>query len=112
MGTIPTSSLDAAALSTVTSLATEPNSSDAPSASEATSWPTRPREALHAGLVLALMLALFFSDALFHGNRVLNPADQLFATPFFAASAPPGFTQPANAILTDQVYQFAPWRHF
>jgi hypothetical protein len=42
---------------------------------------------------------------------VLSPADMIYATPFFADYAPPGFARPSNATLSDQPYQFVPWRY-
>ncbi|HJQ83113.1 MAG TPA: hypothetical protein VKA21_03495, partial [Candidatus Binatia bacterium] len=71
----------------------------------------RRREDGLAGLLLLALLLVFFADAL-RGGRVLSGADLLFATPFFSAEAPPGFTAPANELLFDPVYQFAPWRRF
>ncbi len=69
------------------------------------------RVLLGAGAVLAAVLVLLFWRALFT-DRVLAPADIVFRTPFFADAAPAGFTRPANPLLYDQAYQFAPWRLF
>ena len=69
------------------------------------------RELAGVGLFLLTCLLVFFHHALAPG-QALSPADLIFATPFFQAQAPPGFTHPANPLLVDQVYQFAPWRHF
>ena len=69
------------------------------------------RVVLGAGLVLAAVLALLFWRALFQ-DRVLAPTDIIFNTAFFGETAPPGFSQPRNPLLFDQVYQFAPWRRF
>lgn len=67
----------------------------------------------HAGIVgflLASILLIFFAHVLFTG-RVLSASDMIFTSPFFAQSAPSGFLYPANATLSDQVYQFIPWRY-
>jgi len=69
------------------------------------------RAVLGAGAVLAAVLVLLFWRALFT-DRVLAPADIVFRTPFFADVAPAGFSRPANPLLYDQAYQFAPWRRF
>ncbi len=69
------------------------------------------RVLLGAGAILAAVLVLLFWRALFT-DRVLAPADIIFRTPFFADAAPAGFTRPANPLLYDQAYQFAPWRRF
>ncbi len=69
------------------------------------------RERLLAGLFFLgpPLLLLWTSLA---GDRVPSGADLLFATPFFAERAPPGFTRPANPLAFDLAYQFVPWRHF
>ncbi len=43
---------------------------------------------------------------------MLAPTDTIFTSAFFADLAPAGFKRPANPLLFDQVYQFAPWRRF
>ena len=72
---------------------------------------TARRERLLAGLLLLvpLLVLLWASVA---GDGVPSGADVLFATPFFAERAPPGFTRPANPLAFDVAYQFVPWRHF
>ena len=72
---------------------------------------TARRERLLAGLLLLvpLLVLLWASVA---GDGVPSGADVLFATPFFAERAPPGFTRPANPLVFDVAYQFVPWRHF
>ena len=69
------------------------------------------RACVGAGAVLAAVLGLLFWRGLFQ-DRVLAPADLVFWTPFFKDVAPAGFTRPANPLLYDQAYQFAPWRLF
>ncbi|TMB18038.1 MAG: YfhO family protein [Deltaproteobacteria bacterium] len=72
---------------------------------------TARRERLLAGLLLIVpLLALLWTSLV--GDAVLSGADVLFATPFFAERAPPGFTRPANPLAFDVAYQFVPWRHF
>ena len=72
---------------------------------------SKKKEHFAVGALLIAILLVFFHYAL-HPDRVLSPADRIFSTPFFAELAPPGFTEPANPLLFDQVYQFAPWRYF
>lgn len=69
------------------------------------------RALLGAGVLFAAVLVLLFWRAVFQ-DRVLAPTDTIFTSAFFADAAPPGFTYPSNPLLFDQVYQFAPWRHF
>jgi hypothetical protein len=66
---------------------------------------------LGVGLTLATLLVLLFWRAVFQ-DRVLAPTDTIFTSAFFAEVAPEGFSRPSNPQLFDQVYQFAPWRHF
>ena len=63
---------------------------------------------LLAGLVLCGAILLLLGRAWLPGY-VLSAADGVFSTPFYSAGAPPGFNQPSNQILFDQVYQFTPW---
>lgn len=63
------------------------------------------------GLLLAFILIIFFSQTLL-SDQVLSAANGVFSTPFFSEIAPQGYTQPANSLLFDQVYQFIPWRKF
>ena len=63
------------------------------------------------GLTLAAVLLLLFWRAVFQ-NRILAPTDLIFTSAFFREVAPEGFRRPSNPQLFDQVYQFAPWRHF
>jgi hypothetical protein len=70
--------------------------------------PRRAERALAALFLLGLLLAVFWKAAL--GGRVLGAVDVIFASPFFAAHAPPGFRRPANGLLFDAAYQFIPWR--
>jgi len=69
------------------------------------------RERILAGLfLLGPLVALLWTSLV--GDGVPSGADVLFATPFFAERAPPGFTRPANPLAFDVAYQFVPWRHF
>jgi len=68
------------------------------------------RRAIVAGLVLAAIIVALFSNILFTG-RILSASDLIFTSPFFAQAAPTGYTHPANAYLSDQVYQLIPWRY-
>lgn len=68
------------------------------------------RDLAHAALLLLASLAIFFWPAVL-GGRVLLPADVIFdLDPLWQPLAPDGYTQPSNHILSDQVYQFHPWR--
>jgi hypothetical protein len=67
------------------------------------------RETLQVSLLLLVLIAIFFGDALFTGRKLL-PADIAFADPVFAEQAPAGFDKPHNVLLYDQAYQFYPWR--
>jgi hypothetical protein len=69
------------------------------------------RVVIGAAGMLAAVLALLFWRALVQ-DRVLAPTDLIFASAFFTDVAPAGFDHPSNPLLFDQVYQFAPWRHF
>lgn len=69
-------------------------------------------ETVKAGLFLAMALLAFFWPAVFSG-RVLLPADLIFDfDPLWRPLAPEGFSGPSNPILSDQVYQFFPWKIF
>jgi hypothetical protein len=70
----------------------------------------RRRDAL-AGLLLLAGPVLLCGRSLL-GDPVFAGADLVFATPFFGAHAPPGFTRPANPLAFDVAYQFVPWRRF
>ena len=70
------------------------------------------REIVEAVLLLILALMLFFWPAVF-GGRVLLPADLIFdLDPLWQPLAPADYTHPGNPLLSDQVYQFFPWRIF
>jgi len=85
------------------------------------SWSRRPdrnlarrarREIAEAALLLTLALLVFFWPAVF-GGRVLLPADLIFdIDPLWRPLTPEGYTGPGNPILSDQVYQFFPWKVF
>ncbi len=68
------------------------------------------REIAGAVLLLSLALLVFFWPAVF-GGRVLLPADLIFdIDPLWQPLAPEGYIRPANPVLSDQVYQFFPWK--
>ncbi len=68
------------------------------------------RETFAAALLLTIMLLLFFWPAVFAG-RALVPTDLIFQLdPLWQPLAPEGFTFPGNRLLSDQVYQFYPWK--
>jgi len=70
------------------------------------------REIVQAAGLLVAVLALFFAPALVPG-RVLLPADLIYdLDPLWQPLAPPGYAGPSNHILSDQVYQFYPWKTF
>ena len=70
------------------------------------------REIAEAALLLILVLLVFFWPAVF-GGRVLLPADLVFdLDPLWQPLAPEGYTGPSNPLLSDQVYQFLPWKVF
>jgi len=71
----------------------------------------RPGELVMVGLGLLALFCLYLGPAAF-GGRALLPADALFEDPIWQAQAPAGFRAPANPLLTDQIYQFYPWRLF
>ena len=70
------------------------------------------RETLEAALLLIMASLIFFWPAVF-GSRVLLPADMIFdLDPLWWPMAPAGYMGPSNALLSDQVNQFFPWRLF
>ncbi len=68
------------------------------------------RELCLFAAILAALVALFFVEILF-ANKVLSPADVLFATKSFEDFRGPGY-EPANRLLMDPVLQFQPWLEF
>lgn len=63
-----------------------------------------------ASLLLAILLVIFFWPAVFAG-QVLLPTDLIFQLdPLWQPLAPESFTFPGNRLLSDQVYQFYPWK--
>ena len=66
------------------------------------------RELGWALLLIALSVTLFLGPALFTG-RYLSPADLLFDYFPWRAQPPPGWTHPANNILSDSVFLYKPW---
>jgi hypothetical protein len=69
------------------------------------------RELWTAGILLLLILCVFFIKGLMPG-RVLSDASMLYQTPLYSDQMTPALTHPANSLLFDQVYQFAPWRSY
>ena len=70
------------------------------------------RERLEALLLLLLLAMLLFWPAVV-GGRALLPTDLIFSVdPLWQPLAPEGFDLPGNHHLSDQVYQFFPWRVF
>lgn len=69
------------------------------------------KELIFVGFFLLIVLFVFFGNALRDG-QVLVASDGIFTTPFFSETTPTDFKRPSNPALFDQVYQFAPWRHF
>ncbi len=65
---------------------------------------------LMAGLLLGGIVTVFFAPILFTG-QVLSASDMIFTTAAFSQYAPEGFTRASNPILSDQPYQFIPWRY-
>ncbi len=66
-------------------------------------------ETVQVSLLLLALLAIFFGEAIFTGRKLL-PVDIAYLDPVFRSQAPPGFTEPHNALLYDQAYQSYPWR--
>lgn len=63
-------------------------------------------------VLLVVLITLFLGEPLF-SSRALIAADLLFyLDPLWQPLAPPGFEQPANQILSDQVFKFYPWQKF
>ena len=70
------------------------------------------REIVEVTLLLLALLVVFFWPAVV-GGRVLLPTDLIFdVDPLWRPLAPEGYTQPSNQLLSDQVYQFLPWKAF
>jgi len=67
-------------------------------------------EIVVASVVLAGLLLVFFMTPILRGE-VLSPADLLLKSAPWRQAAPPDF-EPANALLSDYVYQMRPWRSF
>ena len=68
------------------------------------------RETALAAILLTILLAIFFWPAVFAG-RALLPTDLIFQLdPLWQPLEPEGFTFPGNQLLSDQVYQFYPWK--
>lgn len=68
------------------------------------------REIFVASILLAGLLLVFFMTPILRGE-VLSPADLLLKSAPWRQAAPPDF-EPANALLSDYVYQMRPWRSF
>jgi len=65
---------------------------------------------LKAAALLIILLVIFFWPAVFAG-QALVPTDLIFQLdPLWQPLAPEGFTFPGNRLLSDQVYQFYPWK--
>lgn len=63
-------------------------------------------------LLLLLLITLFLGKPIFTGQPLLA-ADLLFEfDPLWQPLAPPGFSAPANQVLSDQVFEFYPWQKF
>jgi hypothetical protein len=63
-----------------------------------------------AALLLIILLAIFFRPAVF-ACRALLPTDVIFQVdPLWQPLAPEGFMLPGNRLLSDQAYQFYPWK--
>lgn len=61
-------------------------------------------------MVLGGVLLLYFLTPILR-QEILSPADLLLTSAPWRQAAPPDF-EPANALLSDFVYQFRPWRAF
>ena len=68
------------------------------------------REIVVASILLAGLLLVFFLTPILR-REVLSPADLLLKSAPWRQAAPPDF-EPANALLSDYVYQMRPWRAF
>lgn len=66
-----------------------------------------PSELCWVGVLLAVLLVLFFLTPILRGE-ILSPADLLLKSDPWRQAAPPDF-EPANALLSDYVFQFRPW---
>ena len=66
------------------------------------------REVGWVSAFLAVLLFLFFSTPIFR-SEILSPADLLLKSEPWRQSAAPEF-EPANALLSDYVFQMRPWR--
>jgi len=66
-------------------------------------------ETLQVSLLLLTLLAIFFWKAVFLGRKLV-PEDLAYNDAFYLEYRPAGFTQPHNALLYDQAYQFYPGR--
>lgn len=66
------------------------------------------RELCWVGAVLAGLLLLFFLTPILRGE-ILSPADLLLKSDPWRQAAPPDF-EPANALLSDYVYEMRPYR--
>ena len=66
------------------------------------------REVCWVSALLAVFLLLFFSIPTFR-SEILSPADLLLKSEPWRQSAAPDF-EPANALLSDYVFQMRPWR--
>jgi hypothetical protein len=72
--------------------------------------PPGEHKVVSAALLLVLLLAIFFWPAVFAGQALL-PTDLIFQLdPLWQPLAPESFTFPGNRLLSDQVYQFYPWK--
>ena len=67
-------------------------------------------EVCWVGAFLAALLLLFFSTPILR-HEVLSPADLLLKSEPWRQAVAPDF-EPANALLSDYVYQYRPWRVF
>jgi hypothetical protein len=63
-------------------------------------------------LLLVILITLFLGKPLF-GDQPLLAADLLFhLDPLWQPLAPLGFTEASNQVLSDQVFEFYPWKKF
>jgi hypothetical protein len=65
------------------------------------------RELCWVGALLAALLLFFFLTPILRGE-ILSPADLLLKSDPWRQAAPPDF-EPANALLSDYVFQLRPW---
>jgi len=67
-------------------------------------------EIVSAAFLLTILLVIFFWPAVLAGQALL-PTDLIFQLdPLWQPLAPESFTFPGNRLLSDQVYQFYPWK--